>query len=191
MSLPGAAKSVVNLLRSQYETRFGALGAPTFSLIGPATLADGLHDQVTVFPYRVEQDTTRRHQDLPPATPRGARRSALVVDLRILVTAWMNDPEGELLVLGRCMEILDQQPVLSGPLLDPGYPWDPDTALRVTLDHQTPEESFRLWDALTPSYRLSVPYILRTIRLSPMEIAEAPPVGAATRVYVPALPEDP
>jgi hypothetical protein len=89
------------------------------------------------------------------------------------------------------MEILDQQPVLSGPLLDPGYPWDADATLRVTLDHQSPEESFRLWDALNPSYRLSVPYIIRTIRLSAAELAEAPPVGAVTRVYVPGVPEDP
>lgn len=191
MSLPGAAKSVVKMLESQYELRHGALGAPTFSLVGPTGLQDGLRDVVTVFPYRVEQDPTRRHHEYPPLTPRGPRRSALVVDLRVLLTAWLNDAEGELLVLGRCMEILDQSPILSGPLLDASYTWDPDTALRVTLDHQTPEESFRLWDALAPSYRLSVPYIIRTIRLSPAEIAENPPVGSSTRVYVPAIPEDP
>lgn len=189
MSLPGAAKSVVNLLRSRYHERFGTVGAPTFSLVGPSGLVDGLLDTVTVFPYRIEQDPTRRHHESPPATPRGPRRSALVVDLRVLLTAWFADPEGELLVLGRCMEILDRQPVLSGPLLDPGYPWDPDTTLRVTLDHQTPEESFRLWDALNPGYRLSVPYVVRTVRLSPAEIAEAPPVGVAARSYGPSAPE--
>lgn len=189
MSLPGAAKSVVTLLDAQYQARFGAAGAPTFKLVGPHALADTLHDQVTLFVYRVEQDRTRRHQELPPTAPRGPRRAALVLDVRVLLTAWMNDPEGELLVLGRCMEILDQHPVLSGSLLDPAYAWDPETSLRVTLDELSPEESLRLWDALNPSYRLSIPYAIRTVRLAPMDIAESPPVGVATRVHVPGVPE--
>lgn len=191
MSLAGAASSMNILLRSEYERRFGALNAPTFEVTAPQKLADELINRVTVFVFRVEQDPTRRHDDRPPARAGQARRSSLVLDAHVLLTAWMKDPEGELLVLGRCMEILDQHPILSGPRLDPTYgPWDPDTQIRITMEHQSAEDSFRLWDALTPSYRLSIPYVLRTIRLMPTLVDEGVAVDASTRVFVPAVTED-
>jgi hypothetical protein len=185
MSLPGAARSVVDLLGAQYAARFPADPHPTFTLIGPSLLTDTLQDQVTVFVYRVEQDPTRRHHELPPVQQNGMlqRRFSLMVDVRFLLTAWWSDAEGELSVLARCMEILDEHPVLSGPLLAPAYRWDPETALRVSLDHLPMEDSLRLWDALSPSFRLSIPYVIRTVRLGPAVLGEGPPVGVAARVH--------
>lgn len=185
MSLPGAARSVVDLLTAQYAVRFPADPQPTFGLIGPSALDDTLNDRVTVFVYRVEQDATRRHHELPPVQHNGTlqRRFSLMVDVRFLLTAWMTDPEGELSVLARCMEILDEHPVLSGPLLAAAYRWDPEAALRVSLDHLPMEDSLRLWDALSPSFRLSIPYVIRTVRLGPAVVTEGPPVGVAARVH--------
>ncbi len=100
-----------------------------------------------------------------------------------MLTAWINNPEGELQVLERAMSILDDHPVLSGSLLDPAYPWEPDTELRLSLDHLGMEDGLRLWDALSPSFRLSTPYILRTVRISPTEGDLVPPVDTATFVF--------
>lgn len=195
MSLAGATKSVRNLLQTQYEATFTAGAAPTFLVSSPHQFSTEPSNSVTVLVYRVQQDATRRHVDLPPvreavaANPaRLRRRAALALEVYILLTAWVSDPEGELLVLSRCMDILDRHPILSGPLLDPGYPWPPETTIRVSMAHQSPEETFQLWETLLPTFRLSIPYVLRTVRLEPQEVDAAPPVGAATRVYVPSLP---
>ena len=183
MSLAGTARSVVELLRAEYLARHGSVGAPSFSVMAPQMLSDALTNQVTLLVYRVEQDPSRRYSDLPPSHPGGPRRTSLRLDLRFLLTAWMTDGEGELEVLERCMAILDDHPFLSGTILDPTYTWEPETRLSLTLDHLGMEDALRLWDALSPSFRLSVPYVVRTIRISPTDQPVRPPVDTSTTVY--------
>lgn len=189
MSLAGAAKSVIDLLRSSYQTRHLGLDGLTFEVISPASMTELTADRVTIFLYRLEQDSTRRHEELPPFGARGPRRRYLFVDLRFLLIVWVADPLRELQLIEECMEVLDANPVLSGPLLETTLgSWEPDTQLRVSLDHLPPEETLRLWDALTPSFRISVPYVIRTLRIAPVLQPDAPPVETSTRVYVPAVP---
>jgi hypothetical protein len=107
---------------------------------------------------------------------------ALLVDLKFLLIVWGKDARRELQVLGRCMEFLDETPVITGDDLDPAYAWLPGAAVKVGVDAITTSELVQLWDALTPSYRLSVAYHARTLRLRPRELeAAAPPVLSVTR----------
>ncbi len=46
----------------------------------------------------------------------------------------------------------------------------------------------RIWDALDPAYRLSVPYVARVVRLDPDAFVDASPVVAARFGYGTASP---
>lgn len=189
MSLAGATSSIVNLL----QRRFAALEDGdnpaegwTIRAACPAELTEALSDQVTVFVYRVDLDATRRHDTLPPETVGGAARVALAVELRFLLIIWGKDARRELQVLSRCMEFLDETPVIAGDDLDPAYAWQPGAAVKVGLDTISTQDLVQLWDALTPSYRLSVPYHARTLRLTPRKgEPAAPPVRTLVRAAGP------
>lgn len=189
MSLAGAASSVVRLL----ERRFAALPAGENPAEGwriratcPAELTETLSDQVTVFVYRVDLDPTRRHDTLPPESLGGPARVALVVEIKFLLIVWGKDALRELQVLGRCMEFLDESLALEREDLDPAYAWLPGAAIKVGIDAISTSDLVQLWDALTPSYRISVPYHLRGIRLSPREAEPAvPPVTKLVRAAGP------
>jgi hypothetical protein len=50
------------------------------------------------------------------------------------------------------------------------------------------EDMMRIWDALTPPYRLSVSYVARLVRIDPDVILEAGPVVATRFGYGAARP---
>ena len=190
MSLAGAASSVVRLL----ERRFATLPSGenpaegwTIRAVCPAELTEAMSDQVTIFVYRVDLDPTRRHDQLPPETLGGPARVALAVELKFLLIVWGKDSRRELQVLGRCMEFLDETPVIAGDDLAPAYAWLPGAAVKIGIDAISTGDLVQLWDALTPSYRLSVPYHARTLRLRPREAEPAVPhVNTVNRAIGPA-----
>lgn len=91
-------------------------------------------------------------------------------------------------MLARCMDILDRHAVVSGALLDPGYPWEPEDGLRVSLAHLSTEDMLRLWDSLEPPYQLSVPYVVRTARLAARERPEPSITDSRSLAFVPGVP---
>ena len=189
MWIAGIGKSIVHLLRDGYQARHGGLQGLSFELFTTSSFEGPPVNKVSVFLYRIEIDPTRRHKELPPVTPGDGPRIALALDLRYLLTVWMTDAEREQQILQDCMELLESKPTLSGPALDPAYPWSPDDALRVYLDSVSHEDMMRLWDLLEPKYRLSVPYVVRTAKLSPATMPPSgPPVLSGTNIYSPRLP---
>ncbi|WP_437285456.1 DUF4255 domain-containing protein [Sorangium sp. So ce406] len=189
MMIAGIGKTLIHLLRDGYQDRHGGLQGLSFELFTTTSFEGVPANKVSLFLYRVEIDPTRRYKEIPPATPADPPRTALALDLRYLLTVWMADAEREHQILQDCIEILEERAIVSGPLLDPAYSWQPEDALRVYLDTLSHEDMMRLWDLLDPKYRLSVPYVVRTAKLSPATAAaSAPPVLARTSVYSPRLP---
>ena len=188
MPIATAARSLVDALERGWRLRHeGELDDVEFKLASPAGLVDTLDKKVTILPFRVDLDA-RRNVQRPPSAPGGGQRESLGLELRVLLTAWFTDPERELQVLGTCVEIMDDNTVLEGPLIHPVGGAPSDVRLLVTVDAMSSEDMLRLWDALAPSYRLSIPYLVRTIRLGSRTSTDVPVdafargvrVGAAT-----------
>ena len=179
MSIAGASASVRRLLEDHLVAT-GGLDGYTVSLFSTRGFVSGLTNRVALFLYRVDVDESRRQVHLPRATPTAPSRFALGLELHYMLTVWgSQDPEGEQQMLSRCMDALERHSLVSGNLLHPSYTWEPQDALRVSLAHISTEDMLRLWDSLEPSYQLSVPYVVRTARLSARE--QADPVLADTR----------
>jgi hypothetical protein len=184
MSIPGAGKTLVNLLKNRYLERHGGLEGLEFVLFTTTDFEGGSPlNKVSLFLYRVEIEPTQRHREIPPAKLGDPTRTALALNLRYLLTVWVQDAEREHQILQSCIEILEQDAIVSGPLLDTGYKWEPDTALKVTLDSISHEDMMRLWDLLDPKYRLSIAYLVRTIRVAPVDMPAAPPVITRVNIF--------
>jgi hypothetical protein len=139
---------------------------------------------VSIFLYRVDFNKTMRaawsavgHQD---------GRSHLPLDLHYLLTAWGDNAEHEHAILGRAMQCLDGVPVLTGPLLHQSGDWSDDEAIQMLLEEIPTEAVMRMFDSLPLDYRLSVPYVVRVIRIDGRDTRVAPDVTTAIAGVVPA-----
>jgi hypothetical protein len=188
MFIAGASASLRRLLEDQLVAT-GGLDGYEVSLFSTRNFVGVQTNRVALFLYRIEVDEARRNVELPRLDITSPKRTALGLELHYLLTVWGGvEPEGEQIMLARCMDILDRHAILTGNLLSPDYPWEPGDALRVSIAHLSTEDMLRLWDSLEPPYQISVPYVVRTARLAARERPEPPITDSRTLVGVPAIP---
>lgn len=188
MSIAGASDSLVRLLRLRLgET--GGLNDYNVTSMASRDVKPNLQNKIGVLLYRVGADRTRRHVELPRLSHNAPSRISLSLELHYMLVVWgLNSPEGEQAMLGRCMQILDSQAVLSGPLLSPAYTWEQGVGLQIVMDSMETEDFLRLWDGFEGPPQLSVPYLVRAVRLTPVERTEAPMVETRTLIGVGTVP---
>jgi hypothetical protein len=112
-------------------------------------------------------------------------RAHLPLDLHVLLTPWAVNALDECRVLGRAMQCLEETPILSGPILHPGGDWDPVDSLQIVLEEVSTEAVMRTFDSLPLDYRLSVPYVMRVLRIDGRETHQAPAVTSAVTRWRP------
>jgi hypothetical protein len=185
--IAGCGQSLVDLLTARLKEA-NQLGDFDVALMAPREITKNLENRIALILYRIEADPTRRHVELARATPSSPARVCLGLDLHYLLAVWgKGSAAGEQITLGHCMEILDQNAVLTGPLLSADYLWDPSDLLKVTLDTVAVDDMWRLWEGIDTAYQLSVPYLVRTALLSPVERIDAPLADTRTLVFAPAM----
>lgn len=118
---------------------------------------------LSIFFYRVDFNKTMRAAWSAVASQDG--RAHLVVDLHFLISAWADNAEFELRILGKALQCLETTPVLSGPLLHPSANWAPHETIQLVMEEISTEAVMRTFDSLPTDYRLSVPYIARMVRI--------------------------
>lgn len=188
MFIAGASSSLRRLIEDQLVAAEG-LDSYEVKLFSTRDFTGTITNKVALFLYRVEVDESRRNIDLPRLAPNAPRRQALGLELHYLLTVWgQRNAEGEQVMLARCMDILDRHALITGPLLDPGYPWEPEDSLRVAINHLSTEDMLRLWDSLEPPYQLSVPYVVRTARLAARDRPDPAIADSRTLVLTPQVP---
>ena len=62
--------------------------------------------------------------------------------------------------------VLESQPILTGPALDPIGQWEPGDAIQIVPDDLALDSMSEAFQALTTQYRLSLPYVAKVIRIS-------------------------
>lgn len=87
--------------------------------------------------------------------------------------------QDEQVALTWALRQLHQNPVLDISSLTPDAGWASDEVIQIVPSELATEDVMRIWDALTPSYRLSVSYMARLVRIDPdSDVAEFRPVVA-------------
>ena len=129
---------------------------------------------LSIFLYRVDFNKTMRAAWSGVTYHDGLAH--LPLDLHFLLTPWAENAESEHAILGRAMQCLDSNPILSGPLLHPAGEWAPNESVHLVMEEISTEAVMRTFDSLPSDYRISVPYIARVVRLDGRRAAVTPQV---------------
>jgi len=160
-------ETILQLLRSNYrpqdfdqELEFKVFTAKDFT----KPLSAG----VSLFLYRVFPNGVQR---TPPSRlqPDGTRfPSLLPLDLHLLLTVWGKEASLQHTIVGWMMRTLEDHPIFPAGLLNSVTPgtFRPDETVEVSLTELTNEDLLRIWDTLVQNvYQLSVPYVVRMVRV--------------------------
>ena len=182
--------SLVTYLRNTYPAQVGGQAMPecSFALVSSGEMASPPDDttRLTLYLYRVTVNEYLRQQR--PGRMSTEQLAPLGVDLHFLLTAWAGNAQDELLPLTWAMRQLYEHPILDASALSREAAWAPDEVVQVIPSELSTEDMMRIWDALDPSYRLSVSYIARRVRLDPDAIIDGRPVVATRFGYGTAVP---
>lgn len=118
---------------------------------------------VLLYLYRV---TVNEHlRNTKRANDPSGSRAPLSLDLHYLVSFWADNALDEHTMLGWTLGHLHRHPVLDASTLSPEAAWEASDVIQLIPAELSTEDIMRIWDALHPSYRLSVSYIARVVRL--------------------------
>ena len=169
-----AISAVGEALRAHLESAYtGAIETAfpcTFTVLATGQLgeyddpAETTNTAVTLFLYRVTVNEQLRNPLQPGRTPEGVL-PALPLDLHWMISVWANSATAEHTVFAWVLRQLATQPLLDTTLLGAEANFADDEVLQVVPAELTIEDQMRVWDALAPSYRLSVTYVVRAVRI--------------------------
>ena len=163
-----------------------------FSTLVPGPPVAEVHDlqgaisttpaRMTIFLFEVVEDPTVRNR-VPPrdvvAPNIALRRPQVPLILRYLLTPWSGDRATDHHLLGRALQTLHDDAILSGPQLQGGLAGTSE-AIKLKLAPLTLEEQTRVWHAVQRPYRLSLTYDVRVIRIDSNDVTARPPVRSRT-----------
>jgi hypothetical protein len=118
---------------------------------------------ITVYIYRITVDAESRTSCLLATKLDG--RPRLPVNLHFLITAWDANSDSELEWMGKAIEILQSNASLIGPVLDETGDWHGTESVQIVPDEVSLESMSEAFRALTVDFRLSMPYVAKTIRI--------------------------
>jgi hypothetical protein len=189
--IAATGKSIERVLNACFDAaepvpgkRSRAVLVQTDDFSAPGATAPIVPPAVSIFLYRVEANKTMRAAWSGVGAFDG--RAHLPIDLHFLLTAWADNVEHELLVLGRAMQCLEETPILSGPQLHPTAQWAPNESVQVVPQDIDHEALLRIFDSIDESFKLSVGYLARVIRLDGTRVRSEPVVTEVVTGGVPA-----
>ncbi len=152
----------------------------SFEQLSSAQLANAFSpngNQVTLYLYRIGIDKHLRTSP-DPRHPGEVQTRPLGLELHYLMTAWCGTVSDEHTLMSWAMRELHMAATFGAGRLIPGRLWRAEETVQITPSELSIEDMMRIWDALAPSYRLSVSYIARVVRVDSLLAPSAGPVVA-------------
>ena len=179
-ALISLADSLAARLGNAYPAALQAAHPCSFQSVGSGGLLADLGGEgavLSVWPHRVTVNEQMRNLRAAPLPTPGRRNRPLALDVHLLLSVWSGSAATELVVLAWVMRELHRQPILDASTLSPNGGWRVDEVVQLVPAEMSVEDMMRLWEAITPSYRISVPYVARIVSID-LEEDEAAPVLA-------------
>ncbi len=163
-----------------------ALPAADFAVLSSSrfsSTADIPSVTVSLFLHRVSLNTHLRNVRHGPSV------GPLGVDLHFLLTIWADDAEDEHTLLAWVMKEIHFHAFLDRSSLTEDAAWAPDEQINLAPAELPPEEMARIWETAHRGYRLSYPFIARTVRIGADRFPDGAPVVAIRFTYTDDLQE--
>jgi hypothetical protein len=175
-------QSLVTYLRNSYPEPFRTDVPCTFELLSSGEFADEANiDPPTLSLYLYRLTFNEHLRNARTTTVAGEPAGAVSLDLHYLLTIWADNARDEQIVMTWAVHELHRRPVLDLSSLSPAGGWGPGDFVQLIPAELTTEDLMRIWDALTPSYRLSLSYIARTVRIDVPQPLGGPVVATRFR----------
>ena len=162
----------------------GALFASetNISLDSPARIADRSapnadQARLSLYLYQATPNAHINNRPMIPAGPGRQQHPPLSLNLYYLLTPLCQMPEDNLVVLGRCTQILAANGSIQAGFLDSALRPSPPE-VRITVNPVSLEELTRIWNAFSEAYRLSMCYVVQPVSIDSVLVPqEEPPVS--------------
>jgi hypothetical protein len=177
-SVHSLGDSLAAFLRNTYPEPLRTEHPCEFRLISSGELEEqtDMGTAVTLYLYRLDIDKHARnnpHPDYLKSNPK-----PLYLCLYYMFIIWADTPLVENTIATWIMAQMHQHPVLDRSILSASGGWQPDEQVLIVPVEMSNEDLMRMWEAMTPSYRLSLPYIARVVRIDPESFTDTLPVVA-------------
>lgn len=184
LAIHSFAASLMTYLRNSYPADLRTAHHCSFTVLSSTELAklDEPATMVGLYIYRVAVNEHLRNQRRQPLTS-GNIHTPLAIDLHFLLTIWADTAMDEHAICGWVMYELNRRPLLDLSSLSKDGGWLPDESVQIIPAELSIEDLMRIWDAFTPAYRLSLPYVARVIRIEPQDEGGTLPVVATRFAY--------
>ncbi len=172
--------SLITFLRNTYPESLRDDHSCTFSLMSSSEMVDlsNAGTTLSLYLYRVTINEFMRN-----SRQQNGITIPLSLDLHYLLTIWADSALVEHTILTWAMNQIYLNPILNVSILQPDAGWQPNDVVQVIPEEISNEDVMRIWDTLEPAYRLSFPYVARTVRIEPDEIPDSRAVVATRFDY--------
>lgn len=140
----------------------------------PTETAKNSSNRLSVWLYHLTEDEFVSNQPRIRTGSAESQRPALALNLYYLVTPFATSGPGNLLLLGKTMQVLNDNNILMLQDRSQGIAEE----LRIIFNQGTIEDLSRIWSALREPYRLSVCYQIRTVRIDSQDFSRSAPIGS-------------
>jgi hypothetical protein len=177
-SVHSIGDSLVAFLRNAYPEPLRTDHPCEFRLISSGELEENkdMGTAVTLYLYRLDIDKHARNNPHPDHLKGNVKPLSLC--LYYIFIIWADTPLVENTLAAWIMSQMHQHPVLDQSMLSSSGGWQPDDQVYIVPVEMSNEDLMRMWEAMTPSYRLSLPYIARVVRIDPDSFEDSLPVVA-------------
>lgn len=176
-ALISLADSLAARLTHAYPPALRAAHPCSFQAVGSGTLTAELGAEgavLSVWPHRVTVNEQLRNVRPPPMAEPGRRNRPLPLDVHLLLSVWSGSAATELVVLAWVLRELHREPVLDASTLSANGGWAKDDVVQLVPAEMSVEDMMRIWEAITPAYRISAPFVARIVSIDVAEDEAAP-----------------
>ncbi len=178
-AVAGVLSALKDVLDAHISELDGEVTNPSVALLGSQQLRDDpTGNTLGIYLHRISIDPYGRNRYLPPQRPGNAARPELPVNLHILLVGRSLSATAEITLVAWAMQRIGAAMMLDAAhmaAIDPN--WSEQEQLQIIPEEMSTEDLMRVWDSLPGDYRLSSPYLVKTLRLEPVNpVTQGPPV---------------
>lgn len=182
-AIHSVGSSLLTYLRNAYPEPLRTDHPCEFRLLSSGELVDTSEFGTTVSLYLYRVIINEHVRNRPPSRNPPEGPLPLTVDLHMLLTVWADSAVAEQTICAWVMHQLHQRPIMDSSSLSTDGGWQRDDVVHIIPAELSNEDLMRIWDALTPTYRLSVSYIARVVRIDPLQVETGRRVVATRDAY--------
>ena len=172
--------SLATWMRNRYPAELRAAMPCAFRVLSSGDLAqlDESPGNATVgiYLHRLTINEQGRHHRASGASSDAV--PPLALDLHLLITISADGALAEHTVAGWVMRELHERPLFDRSVLSTDAGWRADELVHVIPAELGHEDLSRVWESFRRTYRLTLPYVARVVRLDPSTTPDGAPVVA-------------